>query len=121
MSCLGPLLFVIYASKLFTVVGDQLLPAHCYGSKRSYYTNLQFDDIFALNEYYGQVLFKVFLHKSFVSALKIQQRCSQFNVLDFGYFFRVGVVVSRCSRHDFEKEVAIFHIKVQSIVNVQSG
>ena len=29
-SCLGPLLFLIYASKLFRVVEDQLLHAHCY-------------------------------------------------------------------------------------------
>ena len=29
-SCLGPLLFIIYSSKLFKVIRDQLPEAHCY-------------------------------------------------------------------------------------------
>ena len=29
-SCLGPLLFVVYASKLFKIVQDHLLNAHCF-------------------------------------------------------------------------------------------
>ena len=36
-SCLGPLLFLIYASKLFRVVEDQLPHAHCYADDTQIY------------------------------------------------------------------------------------
>ena len=40
-SCLGPLLFVIYASKLFTVIGDQLPHAHCYPDDTQIYLSFK--------------------------------------------------------------------------------
>ena len=40
-SCLGPLLFVIYASKLLTVVGDQLPHAHCYADDTEIYLSFK--------------------------------------------------------------------------------
>ena len=40
-SCLGPLLFLIYASKLFRVVEDQLLHAHCYADDTQIYLSFK--------------------------------------------------------------------------------
>ena len=40
-SCLGPLLFVIYASKLFKVVGDQLPHAHCFADDTQIYRSFK--------------------------------------------------------------------------------
>ena len=40
-SCLGPLLFVIYASRLFSVVGNQLPHAHCYADDTQIYLSFK--------------------------------------------------------------------------------
>ena len=40
-SCLGPLLFVVYASKLFEIVQDHLQNAHCVADSTQLY--LSFD------------------------------------------------------------------------------
>ena len=40
-SCLGPLLFVFYASELFTVAGDQLPHAHCYADDAQIYLSFK--------------------------------------------------------------------------------
>ena len=40
-SCLGPLLFIIYASKLFRVVGDQLPHTHCYADDTQIYMSFK--------------------------------------------------------------------------------
>ena len=40
-SCLGPLLFIIYASKLFRVVRDQLPHTHCYGDDTQIYLSFK--------------------------------------------------------------------------------
>ena len=40
-SCLGPLLFIIYTSKLFRVVGDQLPHTHCYADDTQIYMSFK--------------------------------------------------------------------------------
>lgn len=40
-SCLGPLLFIIYASKLFKIVGHYLPDAHCFGSDMQLYLSFK--------------------------------------------------------------------------------
>ena len=40
-SCLGALLFIIYSSKLFKVIGDQLPEAHCYADNTKLYLSFK--------------------------------------------------------------------------------
>ena len=49
-SCLGPLLFVVYASKLFTIIKKHLPNVHCFAHDTQLYLSFKSDDKSSLDE-----------------------------------------------------------------------
>ena len=49
-SCLGPLLFILYASKLFDIVGNHLPDSHCFADDRQLYASFKPEDLCGQSE-----------------------------------------------------------------------
>ena len=49
-SCLGPLLFILYASKLFDIVGNHLPDSHCFADDSQLYVSFKPDDLCGQSE-----------------------------------------------------------------------